>query len=113
MVWDKGQGTALHDHAGHWCVECVYRGRIQVVSYSLEGDEKAETVRFHKETEIMAGKGEAGALIPPFEYHTIENPDEKPTVTIHVYAGELDHCYIFTPGEDGYRREYRELTYTA
>src|SRR5690349_19927185 len=23
MVWDKGQGTALHDHAGMWCVECV------------------------------------------------------------------------------------------
>src|SRR5436190_1322930 len=34
MVWDKGQGTALHDHAGMWCVECVYKGRIKVVSYS-------------------------------------------------------------------------------
>src|SRR5262245_54968716 len=21
MVWDKAQGTALHDHAGMWCVE--------------------------------------------------------------------------------------------
>src|SRR5579885_3147584 len=112
MVWDKGQGTALHDHAGHWCVECVYRGRIRVVSYSLQGDPDSETVHFQRETEIMAGPGEAGALIPPFEYHTIENPDRTSAVTIHVYAGELDHCYIFNPIEGGYRREYRELTYT-
>jgi len=35
MVWDKGQGTAVHDHAGCWCVECVYRGRIKVVSYDF------------------------------------------------------------------------------
>lgn len=113
MVWDKGQGTPLHDHAGHWCVECVYRGRIRVVSYSLHGDPDTELVKFSPETEIMAGPGEAGALIPPFEYHTIKNPDDTPAVTIHVYAGELDHCYIFNPIEGGYRREYRELTYTA
>ena len=35
MVWGEGQGTALHDHAGMWCVECVYKGRIRVVSYDL------------------------------------------------------------------------------
>jgi predicted metal-dependent enzyme (double-stranded beta helix superfamily) len=113
MVWDKGQGTSLHDHAGHWCVECVYRGRIRVVSYSLHGDEHADLVQFSPETEIMAGPGEAGALIPPFEYHTIANPDDTPAVTIHVYAGELDHCYIFNPVDGGFKREYRELTYTA
>jgi len=113
MVWDKNQGTPLHDHAGHWCVECVYRGRIRVVSYSLHGDADKEVVEFSPETEIMAGPGEAGALIPPFEYHTICNPDQTPAVTIHVYAGELDHCYIFMPTEGGYKREYRELTYTA
>src|SRR5262245_25599936 len=41
MVWDHGQGTPLHDHAGMWCVECVYRGRIRVTSFDLVGDEKA------------------------------------------------------------------------
>src|SRR5215813_6433322 len=23
MVWDRGQGTPIHDHCGMWCVECV------------------------------------------------------------------------------------------
>ena len=37
MVWGEGQSTPIHDHAGLWCVECVYRGCIQVDSYDLDG----------------------------------------------------------------------------
>jgi predicted metal-dependent enzyme (double-stranded beta helix superfamily) len=114
MVWDKGQGTPLHDHAGIWCVECVYRGRIQVTSFSVRGgDPEQGVVQFARETVILAGVGEAGALIPPFEYHMIENPDPTAAVTIHVYGGEMTYCHVFDPVEGGYRRKYRELTYTA
>jgi len=113
MVWDKGQGTPLHDHAGIWCVECVYRGRIQVTSYSVRGgDPETGVVQFEKQVDIMAGPGEAGALIPPFEYHVIANVDPTPSVTIHVYGGDLTHCHAFRPVAGGYRREYRELSYT-
>jgi predicted metal-dependent enzyme (double-stranded beta helix superfamily) len=114
MVWGVGQGTPLHDHAGIWCVECVYRGRIRVTSYSVRGgDPETGVVRFEKETEVLAGVGEAGALIPPFEYHRIENPDSTPSVTIHVYGGEMTYCHIFEPVEGGHRRKYKELAYTS
>ena len=114
MVWDRGQGTPLHDHAGMWCVECVYRGRIRVTSFDLEGSPTAEALRFVPESVALAGKGEAGHLIPPFEYHMIENPDETPAVTIHVYGGEMTSCTAFFPLEGGgYRREIRALSYTA
>ena len=114
MVWDQGQGTPLHDHAGTWCVECVYRGRIRVTSYSCHGgDPERDIVRFEQESVVMAGIGEAGALIPPFEYHMIQNPDPKASITLHVYGGEMKFCHVFNPvGEGGYRREYRELYYT-
>ena len=112
MVWDKGQGTALHDHAGMWCVECVYRGRIQVVSYDIQGSDEDPVVQFTKETTVFAGPGEAGALIPPFDYHTIENSIETPSVTLHVYGGEMKWCHAFVPVEGGYKREMRELKYT-
>src|SRR5213593_2710170 len=113
MVWDRGQGTPLHDHAGMWCVECVYRGRIRVTSFDLEGDPDSGTVQFTPESVVLAGVGEAGHLIPPFEYHQIENPDETPAVTIHVYGGELTWCNAFHPLEGGgYRRERRTLSYT-
>ena len=114
MVWDHGQGTPLHDHAGMWCVECVYRGRIRVTSFDLETEPEAERLQFTPESVALAGKGEAGHLIPPFEYHMIENPDPTPAITIHVYGGEMTHCNAFFPqGGGGYRREVRTLSYSA
>jgi len=114
MVWNTGQGTPLHDHAGIWCVECVYSGRIKVTSYSVQGgDPERDLVQFRQETIVHAGIGEAGALIPPFEYHVLENDSPEPSVTLHVYGGELDHCHIFEPTDEGWLRRYRPLTYTA
>jgi predicted metal-dependent enzyme (double-stranded beta helix superfamily) len=113
MVWDREQGTPLHDHAGMWCVECVYQGRIRVTSYSVHGgNPETGVVRFEKETVVHAGVGEAGALIPPFEYHVLENAGDQPAVTLHVYGGEMTYCHIFNPVDGGWRRAYRELTYT-
>lgn len=114
MVWDRGQGTPLHDHAGIWCVECVYQGRIRVTSYSVRGgDPERDLVQFEQETVIHAGVGEAGALIPPFEYHVLENAQDTPAVTLHVYGGEMTHCHVFEPAEGGWLRKYRELCYSA
>jgi predicted metal-dependent enzyme (double-stranded beta helix superfamily) len=114
MVWDKGQGTPLHDHAGIWCVECVYRGQIKVTSYNcFGGDPEKDIVQFKQETVVHAGVGKAGALIPPFEYHVLENAGDSPAITLHVYGGEMTHCHIFEPVENGWLRKYRELSYTA
>src|SRR6184192_470148 len=35
MTWGPGQRTALHDHAGIWCVEGVLEGRMDVTQYDL------------------------------------------------------------------------------
>jgi 3-mercaptopropionate dioxygenase len=115
MVWGVGQQTPLHDHAGIWCVECVYRGVIAVSSYSVRGgDPEKDRVKFEREKVVRAGPGEAGALIPPFEYHVIANPTDQSAVTIHVYGGEMTHCHIFEPMDDGtFLRKYKELAYTT
>lgn len=112
MVWGVGQGTPLHDHAGRWCVECVYSGRIKVDSYDLKSGTKEGIVQFEPMRTVHAGVGEAGALIPPFEYHTIVNVQDVPSVTIHVYAEELTECNVFVPVEGGYRQETKQLTYS-
>src|SRR5262245_57197600 len=78
MVWDKGQGTPLHDHAGMWCVECVYRGKIRVTSFSLQGDPEAELVGFKQEEIVLAGVGEAGARNPPFASRKLQDTDAGP-----------------------------------
>lgn len=114
MVWDRGQGTMLHDHGGTWCVECVYRGTIEVTSYSIcGGDPERGLVHFTPEQTVVAGVGEAGALIPPFEYHILKNAGAEPAVTLHVYGGELTSCHVYEPVEGGWRRRFKELAYTA
>lgn len=113
MVWDRGQGTLLHDHAGAWCVECVYRGQIRVVSYDHTGNGPDGRCVFEQQKAVMAGMGEAGALIPPFDYHTIENVGDDPAVTIHVYRGELTWSNVFIEHDDGtHEKVRRELSYS-
>ena len=77
MTWGPGQKTALHDHAGIWCVECVLDGNMEVAQYDLMSEERGQ-FRFEQRSRILAGRGSAGCLIPPFEYHTLGNANETP-----------------------------------
>jgi len=111
MTWGPGQKTALHDHAGIWCVECVVDGNMEVAQYDLIS-EQAGAFRFEQRNHVVAGRGSAGCLIPPFEYHTLGNAAPTPSVTLHVYGGEMDHCHVFEPAADGtYRRIRKDLCY--
>ena len=113
MAWGPGQGTPVHDHAGLWCVECVYRGRIRVVSFR-QVEVAGDRARFAPEREVRAGVGEAGALIPPFDYHTIDNPYREPAATLHVYGGDMTSCRVFEASPDGWHHgRVRDLRYTA
>lgn len=113
MVWAPGQGTPIHDHDGNWCVECVYAGGIRVVSFDLIGKPQDEVVSFREAAVVEAGRGDAGSLIPPFDYHVIENRGDEPAVTIHVYGGEMRGCHTYRECDDGtFRRERRALTYS-
>jgi len=78
------------------------------------GDEASSNpvYQFRHETTVYAGPGEAGALIPPFDHHTIRNPDERVAVTIHVYGGEMTQCHAFVPVDGGYERVLKKLCYT-
>jgi predicted metal-dependent enzyme (double-stranded beta helix superfamily) len=111
MTWGPGQRTALHDHSGIWCVECVVDGSMEVAQYDLRA-EQAGACHFERRSCVVAGRGSAGCLIPPFEYHTLANLAPTPSVTLHVYGGEMDHCHVFEPMGDGsYRRLRKDLCY--
>ncbi|HEY4562118.1 MAG TPA: cysteine dioxygenase family protein [Thermoanaerobaculia bacterium] len=115
MTWGPGQRTALHDHAGIWCVEGVLEGKMEVMRYELMEEEDG-VCRFEKRGSVQATAGSAGALIPPFEHHVLANalPD-RPSLTLHVYGGEMTHCDVFQPLADAhpglYRRSSRALSY--
>ena len=111
MIWGPGQGTPLHDHAGIWCVEGVVSGQMDVTQFDLV-EESASGYRFETRGCVHASVGSAGCLIPPFEYHTLANALETPSITLHVYGGEMTSCHVFEPAGGGrYVRRERPLTY--
>jgi predicted metal-dependent enzyme (double-stranded beta helix superfamily) len=111
MTWGPGQRTPLHDHAGIWCVEGVIEGRMDVTQFDLV-EESAEAFRFEAKGCVHAAVGSAGCLIPPFEYHVLANALDEPSITLHVYGGEMTTCHVFEPSGDGrYVRRERTLSY--
>jgi predicted metal-dependent enzyme (double-stranded beta helix superfamily) len=98
MTWGPGQRTALHDHAGIWCVEGVVEGELEVHRYELLEEDAAGRCRFIEKGSVHARPGSAGSLIPPFEHHVLANSRaDRIALTLHVYGGEMDHCSIFLP----------------
>ena len=97
MTWGPGQGTAVHDHGGLWCVEGVVDGEIAVTQYLVQ----QETDGYYRVTPIgslLAGTGSAGCLIPPTDHHVLANArPSRASVALHVYGGDLDHCKVFLP----------------
>lgn len=113
MTWGPGQRTAIHDHSGMWCVEGVWAGSINVQQYELMAQDGRDRYRFERRNSYEAGRGSAGCLIPPYEYHRIENPcDTTTAVSLHIYGGEMCSCHVFEPDDDGwYRRIEKSLGY--
>ena len=115
MTWGPGQCTLLHDHAGIWCVEGVVEGGMDVTQFDLIDDHAgpaADGYRFEEKGRVHAAVGSAGSLIPPFEYHILANALDRPSITLHVYGGEMTTCHVFEPADGGrYVRRERALSY--
>lgn len=100
MTWGPGQGTPVHDHGGLWCVEGVIDGEIAVTHYDVKG--AADGLVVEKGRTIVAGTGTAGRLIPPTDYHVLSNAlADAPSMTLHVYGGDLAECRVFLPDASG------------
>src|SRR3954468_635 len=111
MTWGPGQRTPLHDHSGIWCVEGVVSGQMDVTQYDLV-EEAGAAYRFEAKGCVHAAVGSAGCLIPPFEYHILAHALDEPSITLHVYGGEMTTCHVFEPvAGGGYVRRDRALGY--
>lgn len=110
MTWGPGQGTPIHDHCGLWCVEGVWQGRIEITSYELKEDFD-DKCRFIKHETILAEAGSSGSLIPPHEYHTIRNHNERQAaISLHIYQDSMGNCSVFEPiGDDWYAKGKKML----
>ncbi len=54
MTWGPGQQTALHDHAGIWCVEGVIEGKMEVTRFELLEELESDLCRFAEREQARA-----------------------------------------------------------
>jgi len=115
MTWGPGQGTAVHDHGGLWCVEGVVDGEILVTQYHVAPSADGYFAVSAMGT-LRAGRGSAGALIPPTDHHVLANArDADSSVTLHVYGGDMLEAKVYLPATpDGrYAESVRTLSFHA
>jgi len=112
MTWGPGQKTGLHDHSGVWCVEGVIQGQMRVDQFEKK-ESKNDQIRFVNQGHIMAGVGNSGALIPPYEHHVLSNVlKDKVSITIHVYGSNITKCTVYTPIKgEWFKEEVCKLEY--
>jgi predicted metal-dependent enzyme (double-stranded beta helix superfamily) len=84
IVLARGQSTPIHNHTT-WGVIGVVEGQEREVRYQrVPSGELVEIgTRFN-------APGEMSVVIPPRDIHRIEGAAEGPTVSIHVYGGDVD-----------------------
>ncbi len=86
IVLKPGQSTPIHNH-NTWGVIGVVTGREREVRFRRSDAGQLEEL----ETRFNA-PGDTAVVIPPRDVHRIEgaSADGKPTVSIHVYGGNVD-----------------------
>jgi len=83
FVWNPGQGSPIHDH-GTWGVIGQYEGEEEESRFRIVHD------RLERIGVVVARPGDVGHVYPPSrDIHQIVNRTAKPTVSIHIYGGDI------------------------
>lgn len=90
-IWPPGGGTGVHDHAGKWVVEGVYRNCLHTIRYTREDDGKRAGYAELRQTlalDLLAGQV-AHVQHPHESIHDFINHSAEPTVSVHIYGGDI------------------------
>jgi len=93
FVWNPLQGSPIHNHQT-WGVIGQYEGEEEETRYRLS---KTGLERIHTAT---AHPGDVAHVYPPDrDVHRIWNPTNAPTVSIHIYGGDIGSQarHVFDP----------------
>jgi len=83
FVWNPGQGSPIHDHCT-WGVIGQYEGEEE------EGRFRSGKSGLERITIAHARPGDVSHVYPPDrDIHQIMNRTEAPTISIHIYGGDI------------------------
>jgi predicted metal-dependent enzyme (double-stranded beta helix superfamily) len=83
FVWNPGQGSPIHDHCT-WGVIGQYEGEEEETRFRIV-DNRLERIGI-----VVARPGDVSHVYPPSrDIHQISNRSSSPTISIHVYGGDI------------------------
>ena len=95
ITWAAGQYAPLHDHGRSWGADVVVRGVIHERQYELSERTAGGLYRFSFDREVALSRLDVGVIVPPREYHAMENRGTQVANSIHVYRKELRRARVF------------------
>jgi predicted metal-dependent enzyme (double-stranded beta helix superfamily) len=83
FVWNPGQGSPIHDHCT-WGVIGQYKGEEEETRFRIV-DNRLERIGL-----VLARPGDVSHVYPPSrDIHQIHNRSNTPTISIHIYGGDI------------------------
>jgi predicted metal-dependent enzyme (double-stranded beta helix superfamily) len=83
FVWNPGQGSPIHDHCT-WGVIGQYEGEEEESRFRIT-DNHLERIAV-----VLARPGDVSHVYPPSrDIHQITNHSPKPTISVHIYGGDI------------------------
>jgi predicted metal-dependent enzyme (double-stranded beta helix superfamily) len=82
-VWNPGQGSPIHDHCT-WGVIGQYQGEEEESRFRIINN------RLERIGVVLARPGDVNHVYPPSrDIHQIMNRSSRPTISIHIYGGDI------------------------
>lgn len=104
ICWQPGQEAPVHGHEGEKCWSVVEMGKLRFTNY-LE-------IPFSHSVDVKVLStqiGEPGHIDGPADIHKVENPFERPAVSLHLYSYPFPACDIYDL--ENHRKERKTLGY--
>lgn len=114
-IWPAGGGSGVHDHAGNWVVEGVYRNKLHTIRYKRQDDASQPGQAELRETIALdMHPGDVAHVQYPNEaIHDFINPTQEPTVSVHIYGGDItkETLNYFDPANKTVESVAHDLSY--
>lgn len=114
-IWPAGATSGVHDHAGKWVVEGVYRNKLHTVRYKrLDDGTRSGYAELRETVALDLHPGDvAHVLSPNEEVHDFINTTHDPVVSVHLYGGDIskETLNYFDPAAKAVTQVTHEIRY--
>ncbi len=114
-IWPSGGSSGVHDHAGKWVVEGVYRNKLHTIRYKrIDNKSQPGHAELRESIALDLHPGDAAHVLSPNEeIHDFVNPTETSTVSVHIYGGDIstETLNYFNPQAQTIEQVTHEIRY--